>query len=220
MKLLIAAGAVILLLSGCPSVPQVGRGTARTTAADKPGVTVSHAASGMQFPFAVGDFNRSGALRNYDEKGLNVSAAYHTLPPFAPIAMTIYVYPAGHYLFGAATGARVPFEDAKNELVRARAGVKILGEGQVPAPGGAKEPPGYFGRFAFSEMFAGRVQPLESLLYVYCPVQGAWIVKYRVTYPDDSLEARGAIARFMQELKWTITLPGTPSTTAVSAGSL
>jgi hypothetical protein len=102
------------------------------------------------------------------------------------------------------TLTRGEFQRAKNEVLQVHTGAKLVMEEEVPPPRSADHHNGYFARFAYAENYAGGVRPLESLLYVYSHVGQRWTLKYRVTYPASSLEARAVVNQFIQELRWTI----------------
>ena len=118
---------------------------------------------------------------------------------------------------------RSEFQRAKNEVVQRRPGVKVLNEESVAAPRQALSifPSGFLARFNYSESFAGRVRPVESLLYIYCCVGDVWTVKYRITYPA-GLDARAAVDHFIQNFQWTARKPNkalepiTPAVTVVA----
>lgn len=212
LRLLPLVAAWLLLLGGCATAPKPPSTAAmRDVGSD----TIEHVASGMRFPPSRDGFARA-SIRQYDTGGLNVSAGYNSVGGRTPIVITIYVYPTPPARGGGDAARRAEerhrigaaeFQQAKSEVIQARPEVKLIDETEVPGPEFAPEHGGHFARFAYPAEFAGRFQPLESLLYLYCHVGGAWTVKYRISYPASSIEARGVMNRFMQELPWTIQPP-------------
>jgi hypothetical protein len=210
MSRLLAAIAIVLLFSGCPSVPQGSSGAAMR---DIGGGVIELSASGMRFPAAVSGFTR-GEVHKYDPTGRDVGVGYNSTDPSAPIAITVYVYPSPPVPASGPSASEAKaaathevFERAKAEIFQVHKGVKSITEQEIPSPESSAHQAGYFGRFAYAEKFAGAVRPVESLLYVYCYVGESWTVKYRVTYPATSFGARTMVNRFVQDLTWTIKGP-------------
>jgi hypothetical protein len=211
MKHIIASflTALVLLFAGCPSVSQASEGAAMREMAN--GV-IEHSASGMQFPLACGDFTRAG-VRQYDKNGRDVSVAYNLLSSVTPIVVTAYVYPSpAVHSFGSPasviedakrTLSRGEYERCKNEVLHVHAGAQLTSETDIAAPDVTFPARGRLTHFKFVDRFAERVQPLDSLLYVYCYIGGVWTIKFRITYPAD-VQAEPLVQRFLQELKWTV----------------
>jgi hypothetical protein len=207
--------AFVALLTGCPSVPPVPGGPA--TREVENGV-VEHSASGMQFPLVCAGFTRAG-IRQYDEGGLDVSAAYNLMSPRNPITVTAYVFPSPALRSigspksvideARATLARGEIQRCKNEIMQAHSGARLASESDLRALATGLAQPGYFGKFAYTEIFAGRAGPVESLLYVFCYVGGVWTIEYRITYPA-GVDAGPAVNRFLQEFRSTIREPNGP----------
>lgn len=191
-------------LAGCGSVPQAEAprqaASARPALSENADGSVEHIPSGMKFPALVGSFIR-GKPRAYDAQGMNVSAGYDG--PQA-VTITVYVYPIEAYGNAQSFSAKAHFEDARNQIAAVRRGMRIISEQEVPPPRRAVSEPGLFGRYEFFGSDDGGSQPMESLLYVYAPVARRWIVKYRVSYPKDSLDARTAVGRFMESFGWAL----------------
>lgn len=199
---LAGVGLVALGLAGCGSVPKAPMArqpAAMPALAERVGGTIEHTPSGMLFPAQVADFTREQP-RMYDEAGLNVSAGYNG----NGVTVTVYVYPIEPYGGAAHFSAKAHFDEARDQIAKVHPAMKVLSEQEVPPPRGAISGPGLFGRYEFSTPGGGPVLQLESLLYIYAPVGGRWIIKYRVTYPKDSLEARSRVGRFVESFGWTI----------------
>jgi hypothetical protein len=206
------SSAIVVLLAGCPSVPPIPGGPATREIAN--GV-VEHSASGMQFPLTCGGFTRAG-IRQYDAGGLDVSAAYNLMSPRTPITVTAYVFPSPALRSigspksvvdeARETLARGEFQRCKNEIMQAHSGAQLASESDIPALATGLDQPGYFAKFAYTEIFAGRAGPVESLLYVYCCVGSVWTIEYRITYPAE-VDPGAAVNRFLQEFRSTIREP-------------
>lgn len=202
----VTAATIALGLSvGCTSVSQVATPQTPVSAPaliQRDDGVIEHEASGMRFPPRVADFVRS-APRQYDEKGLDVGAGYNSRDG---ITVTVYVYPIEtHGVTLAQFTKRMPFDGARAQIVTLQPTTKIIDERDVPPPRGANNAPGLFGRYEFTGPFGGGpARPMESLLYTFAPIEGRWIVKYRMTYPQDNLDARMNVARFVEAFTWNL----------------
>lgn len=114
----------------------------------------------------------------------------------------MYVYPVEPY--GPGFSAKAHFDEARDQIAKVRPTMKSISEQEVPPPKGATSKPGLFGRYEFYAPYGGKSLQMESLLYVYAPVAERWIVKYRMTYPKDSLEARTAVGGFVESFGWDL----------------
>ncbi|MCC5851118.1 MAG: hypothetical protein JJU29_23760 [Verrucomicrobia bacterium] len=193
-----------ILFLGCPTI----RHPASTVPpgspfGDTPEGTVRHVHSGMEFPAEKAKFTRTG-VRQYDARGLNVSAAYDFFSP--RIAATVFIYPTPPVrsigsppaVIEAARGriAEGVFRGAMGEITQAHGDAELLEEREIPASDDGFDRPGYFARFTYTANFAGRRQTVESLLYTFSFVDDRWTVKYRITYPAKS-DATNAVERFL-----------------------
>jgi hypothetical protein len=204
--------AIVLLSSGCPSVPQP---TPRGVTWREIGGSVEHTESGMQFPVSLGEFRRS-SVRQYDAAGRDVSAGYDVSSTSVPIAITVYIYPSpavrsigspqSVIAEAKRTLARGEFRRVMNEIKQAHQNARAISDEEVSALASSDSQLGYLGRVTYTASFAGRVQPVDSLAYLFCFVADEWTVKYRITYPAGA-DARPLIEAFIRDLKWTFQTP-------------
>jgi hypothetical protein len=154
--------------------------------------TYTHRYSSLQFPPTIADFTRI-EMRKYDAGATNVSATYRRSSP--GVLGTIYIYPApwvlaaGKYpdLTDRQLGGlcRNELEAAKAAVVSLHSGAEIVEEGGEVVNGASGGRLG-LGRavYRMTDSFEGRVQPLQSRLYVMCFGYSQWILKYRLTAPE------------------------------------
>jgi hypothetical protein len=202
----------VILLTGYPNVPKA---PVRPALREIANGIIEHSASGMQFPLTCGNFSRAG-VRQYDARGLDVSAAYNPSSPDIPIVITAYVYPSPSLRSigspksvvdeARRTLAQGEFQRCKDEITRVHAGARLASESEITSPSVGLTQGGYFACYTFTDQFAGRIGPVESLLYVFCYAGDGWTIKFRVTYPK-GVDARTAVNRFLQDLPWTVKGP-------------
>jgi hypothetical protein len=172
----------------------------------------THPASGMKFPVRVGGFQRVTLFR-YDLQERDVSAGYNLITPVCTIAATIYVYPTPSSVSTgsppgtiANTRARLleaEFKTRKQEILNSHPGARLIQEENIRLPQGAKTYSGMMATFEFEGIFGGQNSALLSNLYLFCDVEGEWIIKYRFTYPKN-VDASKEIEGFMKSLKWSL----------------
>ncbi|MBE0533623.1 MAG: hypothetical protein IH626_22595 [Rhodospirillales bacterium] len=185
------AAAAALLLAGCqapgtaPPRPDTGRAPTAHV----------HAATGMAFPDAVGDFVRSGFTR-YDMAGLDVGAGYElTALPGGALAAAVSIHPL------PATACEAAFEAGKREVAADHPGAKVTEETAARLVKGGAAHAGRKAAFTYNDLHAGRRQPLRSELYVFCPVGERWVIQYRFTAPA-GFAAGEPIAEFLARMPW------------------
>ena len=208
----------LVLLAGCPSAPQIKK---EPVFKQLPEDTIEHGASGMQFPASIGEFTRVKMLR-YNDGGTDVSGGYNLYAANGRdclVAATIYVYPAPRLRsFGSPQNVvdaarntlfQNTYQKAKNEIIQYHPGAKVLSETPSQPPNQSAQTTGIHAQFSYMEDFAGKVCPVESHLYLYGYVNDYWLVKYRISLPEDtSNEARQKLDEFLKSIKWTITPRG------------
>lgn len=203
----IMAGAVALLLCGCPATHT--RQLAQPERVAVRGAYV-HPASNITLPESIGEFQRGEVVR-YDAEGLDVSAAYNCLNALHPMAATVYVYPSPSLTsIGSppevVEGARAQlteneFEGRKLEILRAHPGAKLIEERNTTRTESGQSFPGKLAIFEFEEAFAGSRTPVRSHLCLFCYVGGKWTVKYRFTHPK-AVDGDKEIQEFIRRLSW------------------
>jgi len=194
------AVASLLLLAGC----QRGRAPAapagpQTLAAVGP---FRHAASGMDFPTDVGEFNRA-ALVQYDKAGRIVSARYEIDGAASKFVATVYVYPVTGSPLARAQRCQRLFDEASGELVRADPGAYSTGTDEVSLDQEGSAHAGRHATFLYDEITNGDRTPAAAQLYLFCDAAGPWQLEYRFTYPRE-LTVAPIIADFMRRLTWTL----------------
>jgi len=172
----------------------------------------THPASGMKFPVRVGGFQRVTLFR-YDLQERDVSAGYNLITSTCAIAATIYVYPTPSPVSTGAppetianTRARLleaEFTTRKQEILDSHPGARLIQEENIGLPQRGKTYSGMMATFEFEGIFGGQDNALLSNLYLFCNVDGEWIIKYRFTYPKN-VNASKEIEGFMKSLKWSL----------------
>jgi len=198
-----------LLLLGCPSMRP--KYLSQPASVDATG-SYTHAASGMVFPDALGDFRRTSISR-YDAEGLDVSAGYDLFAPPRVIAATVYVYPAPPLVSigsppevvatARANLCQREFESRKQEILQSHPGAKLIEERAVSVVRAGGTHSGRMAAFEYEDIFAHQRQPVAARVYLFCYVGGKWVVKYRFSYPK-SFDASKDIEDFMRSLSWTL----------------
>ena len=200
-------GCLCLALVACSSAPR-HLAKPETIPADGP---YTHAASGMSFPAAVGDFRRVTLLR-YDSKTQDVSAYYFMPAPSGGIAATVYIDPAPP-LVPVGTPADLPAARAiscesevdrrKREIYNLHPSAKLLQEKDVSLVQGGASHRGKAAEFDYDDVFGGQRQALHAEVYLFCYVGSRWAPEYRFTTPK-TFDPGGRIAAFMKTLPWTV----------------
>lgn len=163
-----------------------------------------HEGTGLIYPTENGGFIRTNVVQ-YDVGANDVSANYEVDLGAGYLVATVYVYPWTDRNRSLVTGAdqanacAPSFEDVKQatflglQMKGAKIG-NILEDGPVASP--FSEAKGAH-RMVFE--MTQKDSAYGSEVYLYCGVRGAWVVKYRFTYPAGAPVA-GAIATFQQQV--------------------
>jgi len=201
-------GCLCLALVACSSAPARHLAKPETIPAEG---SYTHAASGMNFPAAVGDFRRVTLLR-YDSETRDVSAYYFMPAPSGGIAATVYVDPAPP-LVPVGTPADLPAARAiscesevdrrKREIYNLHPSAKLLQEKDVSLVQGGASHRGKAAEFDYDDVFGGQRQALHAEVYLFCYVGRSWALEYRFTTPK-TFDVGGRIAAFMKTLPWTV----------------
>ena len=198
-----------LLLTGCPPT-----NPSSPSLPDNHQVAASyiHKPSGMAFPQSVNDFQRVNITR-YDKEGLDVPVGYDLFDPLRAIAATVYVYPAPRVVSIASPpdvvakakdiAAKGEFERRKQEILQAHSGAKLIQEKDISLVQTGATRLGRMARFESEDVFANKRQAVEGQVYLFCYVNGDWVIKYRFSYPK-SFDAAKDIDDFMRDLSWAI----------------
>lgn len=162
-----------------------------------------HPASGMQFPTAVGAFQRTTVIQN-DRDGLHVSAGYNLSKSPLRVAATVFVYPARAVPGTREAACRHEFATAVAEILRSYPHAALVEALDVVHTRGRVTHPGHLARFTYQTTFDGTNQPVASQMHLFCHVDGKWQVRYRFTHPVGDPAAEPDIAAFLQGLGWTL----------------
>lgn len=159
-----------------------------------------------EFPPESSGFTRV-SLQGGPEEG-QLIAGYNLEDPANPIIFTMYVYP-GPDVAALTPGERdraedgllsLQFEDSKAAIVnRQPVGSKHLLDRAVSIMQRGEQ---QSGQLAVYEVPTISGSALTSVLYLFR--DGAWYIKYRVSYPTASAsEAEEAVAELMSALEWS-----------------
>jgi hypothetical protein len=167
-----------------------------------------HRGTGFVLPAEVGPFKRTSVVE-YDADGSDASAGYELFVAGKSEAIvTVYVYPPGGAL-GATSDARCDsaFAGGRASITARFADARPLGDGTPPAP----DPDARLtGRYAGYTLTADLFTPggkVASHLYLYCPPDSRWQVKYRVSTPAETPH-QAEVEALMRALAWPKTLGG------------
>ena len=179
----------------------------------------TQAASGMVFPERVLDFQRT-AITRYDPGGAEEGADYVLEQPGRQAMVSVYVYPAPTELAEALAAnlsrdevagalymiAEQLFADEEQAIVELNRGAEVRDEGDTALLQQGQNWPGSYAAFRYDEDAFGKVQRVDSKLYLFPMVGGKWMVKFRITAPAGNGAAEGE--RFVRALPWTIRTMG------------
>ena len=177
----------------------------------------TQAATGMIFPEAVGEFQRTDVI-SYNSERTDESADYLLENDGKPaIAITVYVYPVPADL-GSALAQSLPKEDLvgawymlgeqlfneeEQGIVELHPGSRLIDGGETAFEQHGVSYPGAVSTFSYNEDFFGHVQKVRSQLHLFPMVGGKWMVKYRITYAE-GFDGVAPANAFIRALPWTI----------------
>lgn len=174
-------------------------------------------ASGMVFAERVLDFQRTAVTR-YNSEGTEESADYVLDEPGRQAMVSVYVYPAPVEIAAALAGslsrddlaaalymiAEQLFADEEEAITGLHPGADVVDEGNTSLLQQGMNRPGNYASFRYDEEAFGKVQRVDSKLYLFPMVAGRWMVKYRITAPAGT--GAEEAERFIRALPWTIRL--------------
>jgi hypothetical protein len=179
-----------------------------------PGGSYTQAPTGMTYPETVDQFRRVNVIR-YKPDGSDESAGYNDVTPMHEINMTVYVFPSPSIIsIGSPQSViedtrqrlcRDQYETVQREIEGAHPDAVLVEKKDISLTQTGMTHTGHFASYDLTNAkFFGRADvPSRSEAYLYCYVGGKWSVEYRIDHPRD-FDAGVAIARFMQDLAWTI----------------
>ena len=151
---------------------------------------------GITFPQQAAGFQRVDiTMYTADEKNLGVG--YNLTDAANPVAVTVYVYPAGRVISigspqNVVEGARQKLEQMEmdsviREILNAHRGGQLITKETSSITTGGRTIRALHARVAYSEVFAGKRQAL--LGDVWLSAVGKWYLKDRVSYPTGNKTA-------------------------------
>lgn len=154
-----------------------------------------HRGSGAEFPRFLGAAER-GSVTEFNAEGTDASAGYSLQNSDGTLILTIYIYP----VMDGYT-CRETFDDAKLAIDKYE-GAEVVKQEIQPSPTGKAETAAYFARYFIP---AGSVKPdypdLVSDLYLYCPQNSAWLVKYRASWTGSN-ETFPDVPKLLRQVSW------------------
>jgi hypothetical protein len=200
---------VSLMIAGCPVMNQYYLAQPLVITATGP---FTHAASGMTFPIAVGDFQRA-TIHQFDEQGRNIGVGYNLFDPPYRVSTSVYVYPSPtiksfmspEEVIAAARvniAAQV-YELEKQQLTQAHSDVRLIDEKEITQRQMDSTYSGMQVTFEYEEISDSESRSVRTYLFLFCYVASSWTIKYRITHLKD-YDASRQIDRFLNELRWTL----------------
>jgi len=168
---------------------------------------IGHSDAGIHFPEKLAGFKR-GELKNYDDEGRNLSAAYNRIGFGKLIALTIYIYPApsltsiGSPRDVVESALRYQldreFESVESNLLDAHPGSEALTDFDLEMLFAGETLSGRRGMYSTPNGMGQRGLSAISSFELYR--FGNWWMKLRITYPQDmQSRCEGAIDKFRSE---------------------
>jgi hypothetical protein len=158
-----------------------------------------HRWSGLSLPKQAGGFTRVRVAK-FDEAALDVTAEYHLKTPRGLVLANVYIYPMNLISplgENAGEGAcRVEFAGMGVVIAQRFSGATLVREWQETVPGLSERRPGLAAAYDFEADILGPTMLVRSESYLFCGVNRAWAVKYRITYPR-SFDAADSIRTFI-----------------------
>ena len=194
----------LLILAACQAVP--------TPLAEPLAVTAQgsyrHEGTRLVFPERLGAFERV-AITAYDADARDVGVGYNALLGGAPVVVTVYAYPAPQIISIGSPPQVVEsarqhlcdkvFEGEKAQILRDHPDAVQTDEGGTGRSVSQPDEASRTARFEHTARFPGGIAPVTGSLRLGCYLDGAWLVKTRVTTPRGR-EAEGAVDDLLADL--------------------
>lgn len=195
----------VLALSGMMLI--AGDANAQTRVESPPDPYV-HRGTGFVIPAKVGDFLR-GAVTEYNAEASDVGANYDLIVNGRSVAtVTVYVYPPASLGNAAgAEGCKASFDGAKQAIVDRFPDARLQRDEALPAPDLDAQVTGTHAAYTLHGDFFSPDGEITSDIYLYCPGDASWHVKYRVSAPADTPRS-AEVKEFMNALEWPKSLGG------------
>ena len=163
--------------------------------------TYLHVVSQLEFPEAIGPFDRT-VVRRWDPGAFNVSAHYRLANPHRAIA-TVYHYPATAD-GSAPTNEEVAqhFRSVQQEMMLETPSLYLLEEAPYQATINGVALRGFKAVYQAARAFRFD-EPVDSTAYLF--VIGPWFLKFRVTYPRRfAAEMEPLEKQFISSFRWPV----------------
>jgi hypothetical protein len=158
-----------------------------------------HRWSGLDLPKQAGAFTRARVTK-FDAAALDVTAEYHLKTPQGLALANVYIYPMNLIspLGEQASEAdcRTEFDGVGVVIGQRFPAATLVREWEEAAPDLAGQRPGLAAAYDFETDILGPNMPVRSEAYLFCGVNRAWAVKYRITYPR-TFDAADSIRAFI-----------------------
>ncbi len=133
--------------------------------------------------------------------GVGYDLSSHT----EPVSVTVYVYPMPP---AEMKGAEAPsfddvFKAAAREIEMLHSTATRVTQQPVTHRYGDNVCPGRMATYDYDGSFAGFQGAIRTHLYLFGPLDGTWLIKYRITHPKD-VDASERIEEFIGQWTWTI----------------
>lgn len=155
----------------------------------------SHEATETLFPRMIGAAERV-RITDFDGEAQDVGVGYNMRTNDGTLILTLYVYPRK-----TDVSCQEEYDGGKTAIARYK-GARLATESRAAAPDGSPEDGAYFARYALP---AGSMRPdypaLVSDLYLYCPADNRWNVKYRASW-NGSEQTLPDISGLIGQIGW------------------
>jgi hypothetical protein len=167
-----------------------------------------HRGTGFAMPAKVGDFVR-GTVTEYNAEASDAGANYDLIVDGQSVAtVTVYVYPPASLGNPAgADGCKASFDGAKQAIVERFPDARLQRDETLPAPDPDAQVTGAHAAYTLRGDFFSPGGEIMSDIYLYCPGDASWHVKYRVSAPADT-PRNAEVKAFMNALEWPESLGG------------
>jgi hypothetical protein len=158
-----------------------------------------HRWSGLSLPKQAGAFARARVTK-FDAAALDITAEYQLKTPQGLALANVYIYPMSLISpLGEHAGeadCRTEFDGVGVVIGQRFPDAILVREWEEAAPDLAGQRPGLAVAYDFEADILGPTMPVRSEAYLFCGVNRAWAVKYRITYPR-TFDAADSIKAFI-----------------------
>ncbi len=195
---------LVVLSAGCPTVQSIQPNQIIVEGA------YTHSGSKMVFPVYAGLLQRV-RITQYAPAEQDVGVGYNLADAGAPVAATVYVYPAPRLTAIGSSPAMVEeartrlfrehWEGTKSGILRVHPDATTVSDEEFVLTTAGQARMGRKATFALAYTFGEHRQDSLSELYLF--QKGPWLIKYRITFPKTIQdEVRPVITDFFKALAW------------------